>query len=120
MPALALIPAKPLPIRWPGQSLVSPAWKQKDQAPPIRKGTVFPEHAERLRRLPGARHPTKPHAILPAAIEPDYRSREYLLRGTHFTIFRAPCFHFLGIYGVDRIIIASRPNRVVMATGASS
>src|ERR1700712_3019848 len=78
---------------------------------------MFPEHAERLRRLPSARHPTKPHAILPAAIEPDYRSRKYLLHGTQFTVVRAPCFHFLGIYGVDRIVIASRPNRVVGAPG---
>ena len=95
-------------------AVVSPTRKQEDQMTPVRKGAIYPEHVERLRRPPGAGHTTKPYMILPAAIEPDYRSRKYLLRRMHASIVRAPRFHAFGIHGVDRIIIASRPHGVVV------
>jgi hypothetical protein len=52
--------------------------------------------------------------ILSATIKPDYRSCEYLLYGMHTSIFSALRTHILGMHGVDGIIIASRPNRVVV------
>src|SRR5258708_8643222 len=72
-----------------------------------------------MRRLgpwPGEGTPPQPDAILPPAIEPDYRGCEHLLYGMHVSIVGAPRFHILGMHGVDRIIVASRPSRVVVLT----
>src|ERR1700730_501040 len=69
---------------------------------------------KRLSSWPGAGSPPQPDAILPPAIEPDYRGCEPLLYGRLVSIVGAPRFHVLGMHGVDRIIVASRPSRVVV------
>src|SRR5258708_33341283 len=68
----------------------------------------------RLGRGQGAGSPPQLDAILPPAIEPDYRGFEHLLYGMHVSIVGAPRSQMLGMHGVDQIIVASRPSRVVV------
>ena len=95
-------------------SLTSPEIRKSDDPSP--KGRTFAQRMKRLGRWPGAGYPPQPDAILPPAIEPDYRGCEPLLYGMHVSIVGAPRFHILGMHDVDRIIVASRPSRVVVLT----
>jgi hypothetical protein len=95
-------------------SIASPARKKENQTTPVRKGATFAQRKKRLGRWPGAGYPPQPDAILPPAIEPDYRGCEHLLYGMHVSIVGAPRFHILGMHGVDQIIVASRPSRVMV------
>src|ERR1700677_4284227 len=94
--------------------VVLPAWKQEEQKSPIRKSVAFAQCTKRLCRRPSAGYSPQPDAILPSAIEPNYGGCEYLLYRPHVSIVRPPRFHVLGMHGVDHIIVASRPNRVVI------
>ena len=48
-----------------------PAWKQENQAAPVRERATFAQHTERIRRLPSARYSTQPHVVFPATVKPD-------------------------------------------------
>jgi hypothetical protein len=93
-------------------SLTSPEIRKSDDPSP--KGRHFRAAHEAPRSLARCRYPPQPDAILPPAIEPDYRGCEHLVYGMHISIVGAPRFHILRMHGVDQIIVASRPSRVVV------
>src|ERR1700693_5997338 len=87
---------------------------ERDEDSPVRKNIASLHLADRLDGVPRTWHTAKPAIVLTAAVEPDDRGGEHLLRRRHRPVVRPPLLHSGGIHRTDVVVVAGWSDRLMM------